>query len=125
MSLINEFRNTKNEIEELQKRLASLQQDTRLQKELEFEEKLRALMGEYSKSLRDIIAILDPQALDTSSTSAKAQSRSVRKPRSTKRYTNPHTKKVIETKGGNHKVLKEWKAQYGNDVVEGWVELID
>ncbi|MFT0211905.1 histone-like nucleoid-structuring protein MvaT [Pseudomonas sp. F1_0610] len=123
MSLINEFRSTKNEIEELQKRLESLKQDTRLQKELEFEEKLRALMGEYSKSLRDIIAILDPQALSSAPT--KSQARSTRKPRSTKRYTNPHSKKVIETKGGNHKVLKEWKAQYGNDVVEGWVELID
>lgn len=124
MSLINDFRNKKEQLEQLQKQIADLEKNAGLQKELEFENKLRALMGEYSKSLRDIIAILDPQALSAAAP-AKAQSRSTRKPRSTKRYTNPHSKKVIETKGGNHKVLKEWKAQYGNDIVEGWAILVD
>ncbi|MDG9812333.1 transcriptional regulator, partial [Pseudomonas juntendi] len=28
---------------------------------------------------------------------------------------------IIETKGGNHKLLKEWKAQYGADEVESWL----
>jgi hypothetical protein len=28
---------------------------------------------------------------------------------------------VVETKGGNHKVLKEWKAEYGSDTVESWL----
>ncbi|KLJ14716.1 transcriptional regulator, partial [Pseudomonas sp. TJI-51] len=27
----------------------------------------------------------------------------------------------IETKGGNHRQLKEWKQQYGADEVESWV----
>ena len=31
---------------------------------------------------------------------------------------------VIETKGGNHKTLKEWKAKWGGDVVEGWATLL-
>jgi hypothetical protein len=31
---------------------------------------------------------------------------------------------VIETKGGNHKTLKEWKAKWGSDVVEGWATLL-
>ncbi|MFG0530775.1 hypothetical protein ACF8FB_10595 [Pseudomonas sp. yb_2] len=28
---------------------------------------------------------------------------------------------MIKTKGGNHKRLKEWKANYGSGPVESWV----
>lgn len=62
MSLINEYRATEEAIKELQARLKNLSQDDKLQTELEFEGKLRTLMGEYSKSLRDIIALLDPES---------------------------------------------------------------
>ncbi|MDY7218996.1 histone-like nucleoid-structuring protein MvaT [Denitrificimonas sp. JX-1] len=122
MSLINEFRETKERIKELENRLANLSQDSQLQKELEFEEKLRALMAEYNKSLRDIIVIIDPQAARTNTPRPAARTRS---PRKTKQYDNPHTGEVIRTKGGNHKVLKEWKAKWGSDVVESWVTIID
>lgn len=62
MSLINEYRATEEAIKELQERLKSLEQDDKLKKELEFEEKLRTLMGTYQKSLRDVISLLDPDA---------------------------------------------------------------
>ncbi|NER65650.1 H-NS histone, partial [Pseudomonas sp. MAFF212427] len=62
MSLINEYRATEEAIKELQARLKNLSEDNKLKTELEFEAKLRELMGEYSKSLRDIIALLDPEA---------------------------------------------------------------
>jgi hypothetical protein len=47
---------------------------------------------------------------------------SSRRPREypVKRYKNPHTGDVIETRGGNHTVLKKWKSTYGGAVVEGW-----
>lgn len=71
-------------------------------------------MGEYQKSLRDIIALLDPDASRNSKTprAAKAPAASKRA-RRVKQYKNPHSGEVIETKGGNHKTLKEWKAQWG------------
>jgi hypothetical protein len=117
MSLITEYRQTEEAIKELQARLASMSNDERLVKEMEFEEKLRALMSEYSKSLRDIIAILDPDARVRTAPVATKQ----RVERKVKTYLNPHTGESIHTKGGNHKTLKEWKTQYGKDVVEGWV----
>ena len=122
MSLIIEFRETKERIKELEERLANLKQDSKLQKELEFEEKLRALMAEYNKSLRDITLIIDPQATRSAARSTTTRTRS---PRKTKQYNNPHTGDVIETKGGNHKTLKEWKAKWGGDTVESWVTLLD
>ncbi|VXC92482.1 Transcriptional regulator MvaT, P16 subunit [Pseudomonas sp. 8Z] len=123
MSLINEYRATEEAIKELQERLKNLSQDDKLQKELEFEGKLRTLMGEYQKSLRDIIALLDPEA-KVGKVSRSAAKPTAKRARKVKQYKNPNTGEVIETKGGNHKTLKEWKAKWGADTVEGWATLL-
>ncbi|MDP2748190.1 histone-like nucleoid-structuring protein MvaT [Pseudomonas sp.] len=123
MSLINEYRATEEAIKELQDRLKNLSQDDKLKKELEFEGKLRALMGEYQKSLRDIIAMLDPDAKGSKATRA-TKTTGTKRARKVKQYKNPNTGEVIETNGGNHKTLKEWKAKWGGDVVEGWATLL-
>ena len=125
MSLINEYRATEEAIKELQARLANLSQDDKLKKELEFEGKLRNLMGEYSKSLRDVIALLDPDAKWVKGPSGSAKPTATKRARKVKQYKNPHNGEVIETKGGNHKTLKEWKAKWGGDVVESWASLLD
>ncbi|RJX72590.1 histone-like nucleoid-structuring protein MvaT [Pseudomonas sp. LS-2] len=122
MSLINEYRSTEESIKELQRRLEELSKDDRLAKELEFEGKLRSLMGEYQKSLRDIIALLDPQAGRNSSSKANPQVKAQRRERVMKVYKNPHNGEIVETKGGNHKTLKNWKQEYGGDTVESWVQ---
>lgn len=124
MSLINEYRATEEAIKELQARLQSMSADDKLQKELEFEGKLRALMAEYQKSLPSIIAILDPEA-KSSKVSRASKTTGSKRARKIKQYKNPNSGEAIETKGGNHKVLKEWKAKWGSDVVESWVTLLD
>jgi len=121
MSIIQEYRQIEAEIEALQKRLESLGGDDRLQKELEFEEKLRSLLGEYNKSLRDVIALIDPPA-GLGKAKVGAQEKTKRRARTTKVYSNPHTGERIETKGGNHKVLKQWKSEHGSDEVESWLQ---
>lgn len=123
MSLINEYRATEEAIKELQERLKALSQDDKLKKELEFETKLRTLMGEYSKSLRDIIALLDPDARPARPGRA-AKAAPTKRARKVKQYKNPHNGEVIETKGGNHKTLKEWKAKWGAETVESWATLL-
>ncbi|BBU46632.1 DNA binding protein [Pseudomonas monteilii] len=125
MSLINEYRATEEAIKELQARLANLSQDDKLKKELEFEGKLRALMGEYSKSLRDVIALLDPESKLSKAPRGAIKAVATKRARKVKQYKNPHNGEVIETKGGNHKTLKEWKATWGGDVVESWATLLD
>ncbi|MCU1721115.1 MULTISPECIES: histone-like nucleoid-structuring protein MvaT [unclassified Pseudomonas] len=125
MSLINEYRATEEAIKELQARLKNLSEDDKLQKELEFEKDLRNLMGAHGKSLRDIIALLDPEAkLNKAPRGAAAKPAGTKRARKVKQYKNPHNGEVIETKGGNHKTLKEWKAKWGGDVVEGWATLL-
>ncbi|PVZ11193.1 MULTISPECIES: histone-like nucleoid-structuring protein MvaT [unclassified Pseudomonas] len=124
MSLINDYRTTEETIRELQARLAALKEDKNLQSELEFESKLRALMGEYSKSLRDIVAILDPNAYPAKAPRT-AKVATPKRARKVKQYKNPHNGEVVETKGGNHKTLKEWKAKWGPEEVESWATLLD
>lgn len=119
MSLINEYRTTETAIKELQERLASLKGNEALKKEMEFEEKLRALMAEYEKSLKNVIAIIDPQSVPRTAT---GRERTQNKPRKMKVYKNPQTGEIIETKGGNHKLLKEWKATFGAETVDSWLQ---
>lgn len=71
---------------------------------------MRALLGEYNKSLKDVIAIMDPQAGAKAGRPPATSARPTRKARAVKLYKNPHSGEVVETKGGNPKTLKEWKA---------------
>lgn len=120
MSRLAEFRQLEQQLAAQLAELEALKGSSELQKEIEFETKLRDLLGEYGFSLRDVINILDPQASRRSVAPAVAE-KAPRRERQVKQYKNPHNGEIIETKGGNHKLLKEWKAQYGADVVEGWV----
>ena len=73
----------------------------------------------YGYSLKDVINLLDPQAGRRAPDAAPKAG--TRKARQVKVYKNPHTGEIIETKGGNHKGLKEWKAEHGAGTVESWL----
>ncbi|WP_411958981.1 histone-like nucleoid-structuring protein, MvaT/MvaU family [Pseudomonas sp. s4] len=119
MSRLAEFRQLEQQLAAQLAELEALKGSSELQKEIEFETNLRDLLAKYGYSLRDIINILDPQA---SRRAAPAEvEKTPRRARQVKQYKNPHNGEIIETKGGNHKLLKEWKAEYGSDVVEGWL----
>jgi hypothetical protein len=121
MSRLAEFRKLEQQLANQLAELESMKGDSGLQKEMEFETKLRALLGEYGYSLRDVIAVLDPQAGGRKSAPAAASEKATRKPRDLKVFKNPHTGEIVETKGGNHKLLKAWKAEHGSDEVESWL----
>lgn len=119
MSRLAEFRQLEQKLAAQLAELEALKGSSELQKEIEFETKLRDLLAKYGFSLRDIINILDPQANRRSN--APTVEKSPRRARQVKQYKNPHNGEIIETKGGNHKLLKEWKSQYGSDEVESWL----
>ncbi|WP_315809259.1 histone-like nucleoid-structuring protein, MvaT/MvaU family [Pseudomonas sp. C9-3] len=121
MSKLAEFRAAERALAEQLAYLESLKNDGGLKKEIEFEEKLRGLMSQYGKSLRDVLAILDPSSERDAVRRGPRPGQSVRRERALKVYKNPQTGEVVETKGGNHKVLKAWKAEYGNETVESWL----
>ncbi|CAI8974632.1 histone-like nucleoid-structuring protein, MvaT/MvaU family [Pseudomonas soli] len=120
MSRLAEFRKLEQTLAAQLAELEAMKGSAELQAEIEFETKLRDLLSKYGYSLRDIINILDPQASRRAAAPDVAE-KAPRRARQVKQYKNPHNGEIIETKGGNHKLLKEWKAEYGSDVVEGWL----
>ena len=119
MSKLAEYRQLEEHLAEQLQALEALKGDAGLKKEIEFETKLRALLAEYGYSLLNVINLLDPKS-GRRAPVAEPQA-STRKPRQVKVYKNPETGEVVETKGGNHKTLKEWKAKYGSETVESWL----
>ncbi len=103
--------------------LEKLKSDEGLKREIEFETKLRDLLAEYNFSLKNIITLLDPQ-----SASRGIQKQPEQKPKQTRRlrsmkvYKNPHSGEFVQTKGGNHKTLKSWEAEYGAQKVDSWLQ---
>ncbi|WP_070094289.1 histone-like nucleoid-structuring protein, MvaT/MvaU family [Pseudomonas monteilii] len=120
MSRLAEFRKLEQTLAAQLAELEAMKGSAELQAEIEFETKLRDLLSKYGYSLRDIINILDPQA-NRRAAAPTAAEKAPRRARQVKQYKNPHNGEIIETKGGNHKLLKEWKAQYGGDEVESWL----
>lgn len=120
MSRLAEFRKLEQTLAAQLAELEAMKGSSELQKEIEFESKLRDLLAKYGYSLRDIINILDPQASRRAAAPLAAE-KAPRRERQVKQYKNPHNGEIIETKGGNHKLLKEWKAEYGADEVESWL----
>ena len=127
MSKLAEYRQLERHLAEQLEALEAMKGDKDLEKEIEFESRLRELLGEYNKSLKDIVSIIGPESGTRTSSSrqgkagAAGTTKATRKARSVKRYKNPNTGEVVETKGGNHKTLKQWKSEYGAAEVESWV----
>ncbi|PMR70447.1 histone-like nucleoid-structuring protein, MvaT/MvaU family [Halomonas heilongjiangensis] len=123
MSLLSEYMQMEQQLKQLQDNMEKLQNDKRLKAELEFKEKLEALMREFDKSAADVISLLDPKSAKTAA--PKAAVAGGRRKRKLKIYKNPKTGEVVETRGGNQKTLKAWKDEHGNDTVESWLVRVE
>ncbi len=121
MAKINDYYEKKQLMEKLAAEINQLEQDQALKRELAFESSVRELMKEYDKSPKHVLQVL--AAIDPSITVAKAEaSTGTRAKRPMKTYKNPHTGEVVKTRGGNHKVLNEWRKKYGKEAVQSWQE---
>ena len=109
MAKINEYYRKRNLLDQLSEELKQLENDQALQSDLEFEKKVKELMDEYGKS-----------AVDPSISVANTQTSKTRKPKAAVTYTNPHTGESVTAKGANHKILKEWRKEYGHETVKSW-----
>lgn len=98
-----------------------MQKDPKFQIAMEVKEKLHALQDEYEMSADEMVALIKPEAIEEPA----PKEAGTRQKRRLKRYVNPHTNEVIETRGGNHKGVKEWKTEYGEEEVDSWGEFIE
>lgn len=120
MSRLAEFRRLEQKLAAQLAELESMKSDVGLKKEIDFETKLRTLLNAYGFSLKQVVSILDPESSRSTLMWTAVTPKNSRKPRIVKIYKNPDSGELIETKGGNQRQLKAWKAQYGSEVVESW-----
>ncbi|MGP9652819.1 MULTISPECIES: histone-like nucleoid-structuring protein, MvaT/MvaU family [Halomonas] len=117
-SRLKKYQETERMMKQLQEELLAMESDTELKQEMEFKEKLEALMAEFGVADKTVLQIIAPEKYLQSQGQTSTKPRKVRK---LKVYKNPHTGEVIETRGGNHKGLKALKDEHGAEVVEGWL----
>lgn len=123
MSLLPEYLDLKESTAAGLARMKVIEADEGFQRERKFEAAVRSLLGEYNKSLRDVIAILDPDSARARRTAATASTeKPTRRVRTVKVYKNPHTDEVLETKGGNNLTMKRWKEQWPAEEIASWLQ---
>ena len=121
VSVVAQMELMKEQKEALERQIESLKaQATAISK---ITEMVREEAKKSGVSLLEIAYALAPEIGMAKAKSGQSQAPAGKsRTRATKRYKNPNTGEIIETKGGNHKILKEWKAKWGKDVVESWLE---
>lgn len=130
MSKINSYYEKQRMVSQLQDELSKLENDKNLKEEMEFKENLEKLMKDYGKSadqMLEVMRVIEPKIetkLKKAGSAGNEDGRQGAK-RTLKRYKNPHTGEVVETRGGNNKTLKEWKDKYGKNTVMSWGEVVD
>jgi len=114
---------------QLEKELKNLENSAAFRKEAAVTRALNNLMRKHGYSKSDLIAILQPSSSvsakhskkRTVATNRKPKVAKKRKPRKLKIFKNPNTGETVKTRGGNHKVLKAWKADYKLTSIEEWL----
>ena len=114
------------QLAQIKKDLNSIENSAAFKKENAVSRALNNLMKKHGCSKNDLISILQGQE-ETPTKLGKAAntiSGARRKPRKLKTFRNPNTGEIVETRGGNHKVLKAWKAEYDLTNIDDWLESI-
>lgn len=117
-AIITKYYSKLDELESLKAEIENLKSSEELKQELKFKAAIEKLMDDHSMDAKSVLKVLegiDPNLHAKGVTGP-------RKARPMMKYTNPHTGEVVKTKGGNHKTLKEWKAEYGEQEVDSWKE---
>ncbi|MBU25779.1 MAG: hypothetical protein CMD99_07090 [Gammaproteobacteria bacterium] len=109
----------------LEKQLKNIENSAAYRKELELEKALDKFVKVHRTNKKVLVNLLlkrDDSARKLRSKSASSPKKR-RKPRKLKIYKNPNTGDVVETRGGNHKILKAWKSDYAlKDIAEWLIE---
>ena len=108
------------QLAQLEKELKNIESSAAFKKESAIKRALATLMKKHGCSKNDLISLLQADESEPIKRSKKLAVKA-RKPRKLKVFKNPETGQIVETRGGNHKVLKAWKAQYELESIDDWL----
>ena len=122
MSMLTDYRRFERQLTRKLRQLEALRSHPGLQRDIEFELKLRKLLTDYSFSAEQVFSIFSACLVPALKPQTAARPRRQGTRRVLKHYKNPHTGEIVSTKGGAlNKTLKSWKLRYGPMEVESWV----
>lgn len=114
---ITAYVEAKRQMAALNAQIQGLEQDPQFKALERAEQQLRAIMEAQSLSAEDLAALL--QLLEPDLVIRVGQRG---KPaRKLRRYRNPHTGEEVASRGGNDRILKQWRETYGYATVKAWV----
>lgn len=144
---VGEYYKKRNLMERLSKELQELEDTEGLKRKLGIEFGIKELLRQYELEPQDLLEIvvalypdsvviggdLEPEEprvkevapagpanpVDKGDVPAERPKKPVT-PRRLKRYTNPLTGDVVETRGSNHRTLNAWRQRYGAEAVDSW-----
>ena len=105
---------------QLEKELKSIETSAAFKKENAVKRALSNLMKKHACSKNELITLLQSDEASPVKRGKKSLP-TKRKPRKLKVFQNPATGESVETRGGNHKVLKAWKVQYNLENINDWL----
>ena len=117
-TVLTQYIHKQEQLKKLQAELDRLRENDTFQTELDFKNRLEALIQEYGKSSKEVVALLTPKQ-------ATEPNQDGRKRRALKTYKHAHTGEILETRSGNNKKLKSWKEEHGSEAVESWLVSIE
>jgi hypothetical protein len=122
MSKIAEFRAAELALGRQLAAFEALKNDTALKRELEFESAMTKLLDQYGVSRSSLAGILGITAASLRETKpANGEKRAYAK-QTEKTFKNPHTGETITIKRLSHTTYKQWVEQYGEVVVQMWLQ---
>ena len=120
MKVISKKAAIEKKLAQLEKQLKSIENSAAFKKENAVKHALASLMKKHGCSKNDLITLLQSDESEPVRR-GKKRAATARKPRKLKVFKNPETGETVETRGGNHKVLKAWKAQYNLESIDDWL----
>jgi hypothetical protein len=117
---VGELRNLKEQRDALNRQIAKIEAATKVIRVVA--DKTIEMANENKVSVIDLCLMIAPELelRKKGKASDNAPVVAPKRARKTKIYKNPHNGETIQTKGGNHRLLKEWKAEWGAAEVESW-----
>lgn len=123
---LKELRTKEALLNKLKAELSALENDRELKADLKLRGEIEALLKKYKRPVSHLAILFDFDSA-TAVTKRRGKAKPAAEPARTRRrrklkvYKNPHTGETVKTRGGNHRVLKAWKAEHGSEVVESWL----
>lgn len=105
---------------QLEKELKSIENSAAFKTENAVKRALGNLMKKHGYSKNDLITLLQSDEIAPTKRGKKHTAKT-RKPRKLKVFRNPETGETVETRGGNHRVLKAWKVEYKVKNIDDWL----